>query len=71
MDTIFCDSLEFTIPSVHLTNRPFVAVEDKVRFACEMVGIELMNYDTAMIIPKPDANSDARVYGKTWIRKQQ
>lgn len=71
MDTIFSDLLEFTIPTVYLTNRAFLSVDEKVRFACECAGIELISYATGMIIPKPDQASFVRVVSSRWIAEQQ
>lgn len=71
MDTIFADLLEFTIPTVLLTNRAFLSIDEEIRFACECAGIELMSYAAGMIIRKPDKRSWVRVASSRWITEQQ
>jgi hypothetical protein len=71
IDTLFADSLEFTIPTIDLTNRAFPSLEDQTRFACESIGLELMGYDTSMVTRKPDGLADVRLYGKVWVRARQ
>lgn len=71
MDTIFADSVEFTIPTVLLTNRAFESMDEQFRFACECIGIELIRYASGQLTRKPDGNADVRIVSGRWILERQ
>lgn len=73
LDTLFCDSLEFTVSMEDwATIPPMPSMEQTVVALCEFVGIELISYERAQIMPNtPPGFYSILIVGESWVRQKQ
>lgn len=73
MDTMFCDSLEFTLSAEDVaTIPPMPSMEQTFNLACEFVGIELLSYERASITRNAQSGTvTVLIVGLLWVNQRQ